>query len=64
MQKTKNKRPLHRSERYRILGYERDKAAMLQAARSMSAAEMENLKEVKMLTCEGYKWRFATWANA
>lgn len=41
MQKTKNKRPLHRSERYRILGYERDKAALLQAARSMSAAEYE-----------------------
>ena len=37
----KNKRPMHRSERSRFLGYERDKAALMQAARSMTASEFE-----------------------
>lgn len=37
----KKNRAHYKSERARLLGYERDKAALLQAARYMSADEFE-----------------------
>lgn len=41
MQTMKKNKITRKSERSRFLGYERDKAALLQAARSMSASEYE-----------------------
>lgn len=41
MQTTKKNKIPRKSERSRFLGYEHDKAALLQTARSMSAREYE-----------------------
>lgn len=41
MQTMKKNKITRKSERSRFLGYERDKAALMQAARSMTASEFE-----------------------